>query len=175
MADKKKAKKTVKAAKPVKAAKATKTAKTVKTVKKAAAKVATKKAPPRRVSTRKIIEIPGARARTVPLSNAVQVGNILFVSGSTPFNADGKLVENDFAAQMHQVMKNLEQILVTAGSSFDKVAKVVVFLSDMSNFGKMNEIYRQYFKAGNYPARSTMQTVLALPTFMLEIECVAEV
>jgi 2-iminobutanoate/2-iminopropanoate deaminase len=154
-----------------------------KKARKAVKKPAKKAAPKRQAankaakpgSTRKIIEVPGARARTVPLSNAVQVGNILFVSGSTPYDADGKLVENDFEAQMHQVMKNLEQILTTAGSSFDKVAKVVVFLADMGNFWKMNEIYRQYFKEGNYPARSTMQTVLALPTFMLEIECIAEV
>jgi 2-iminobutanoate/2-iminopropanoate deaminase len=149
-----------------------------KTAKKVAKKTAPKKIakkPAKRVSTRKIIEVPGARARTVPLSNAVQIGNILFVSGSTPFDANGKLVENDFAAQMHQVMKNLIEILAAAGTSLDKVAKVVVFLSKMSNFGKMNEIYKQYFKEGNYPARSTMETVLALPTFMLEIECVAEV
>ncbi len=136
-------------------------------VKKKAKKAAAKK------STRQIINPPGMRKRSVPLSDAVKLGNVVYVSGSTPYDNDGKLADS-FDAQMHQVMANLIEILKAAGSTLDKVVKTVVFLSDMGDFAKMNAIYKTYFKEGNYPARSTMQTVLARPDFMLEIECVAE-
>lgn len=110
----------------------------------------------------------------VPLSNAVKVGNLIFVSGTTPFNINGKIAKGDFPAQMHQVMQNMKAILEVAGSSLDRVVKVNVILTRISDFPAMNEIYRTYFKEGNYPARTTIEAKLAHVDFLLEIECVAE-
>jgi 2-iminobutanoate/2-iminopropanoate deaminase len=143
---------------------------TRKPVRKAAAKK-----PAARRSTRKVIgttkNLPTSR---VPLSHAVKIGNILFMSGTTPFAPDGSIARGDFAGQMHQVMANIKVILAEGGSSLDKVAKVNVILTRGSDFGQMNEIYRSYFKAGNYPARTTIICPLANPDFLLEIECIAE-
>ncbi|HXQ50037.1 MAG TPA: RidA family protein [Stellaceae bacterium] len=129
---------------------------------------------PTRATTRKIIMPKGAPKPTVPLSHAVKVGKLVFVSGSTPFDKDGHLARGDFAAQMHQVMANLKTILADAGSSLDRVVKIVVILTRIGDFAQMNAIYRTYFKEGNYPARTTIGGQLAHPDFLLEIECVAE-
>jgi len=111
----------------------------------------------------------------VPLSAAVKVGNLVFVSGTTPFTLDYQVAKGDFQAQMRQVMDNNKAILEAAGSSLDKVVKVNVFLKRSTDFAAMNEIYKTYFKEGNYPARTTVGIDLAHKDFLLEIECVAEV
>jgi 2-iminobutanoate/2-iminopropanoate deaminase len=111
----------------------------------------------------------------VPLSPAVKVGNLLFVSGSTPFDADYEIARGDFSAQMHQVMKSLKAILEAGGSSLEKVVKVNVFLARIRDFQEMNEIYKTYFKEGNYPARTTIEATMTNKDFLLEIECIAEI
>lgn len=125
--------------------------------------------------SRQIITSDKVAKPRVPLSPAVKVGNLVFVSGSTPFNDHYEVAKGDFPAQMHQVMQNLKNVLESAGSSFDKVVKVNVFLARIRDFQEMNEIYRTYFKEGNYPARSTIEATLTSKDFLLEIECVAEV
>jgi 2-iminobutanoate/2-iminopropanoate deaminase len=148
-----------------------------RTAAKRARKSARRKAAPRRTtrrSTRKIITPPGAPRRTVPISAAVKVGNLVFVSGTTPFDSQGQVAKGDFGAQMHQVMANIKAILATAGTSLERAVKVVVILVRIGDFPQMNEIYRQYFKEGNYPARTTIGAPLAHPDFLLEIECVVE-
>lgn len=111
----------------------------------------------------------------VPLSSAVKVGNLVFISGTTPFDKNHQVAKGDFRAQMRQVMENLKAVLEAAGSSLDQVVKVNVILTRVSDFEAMNEIYRTYFKEGNYPARTTIGAKLAGKDFLLEIECVAEV
>jgi len=111
----------------------------------------------------------------VPLSSAVKVGNLVFVSGTTPFDKNHQVAKGDFRAQMRQVMENLKAVLEAAGSSLDKVVKVNVILTRVSDFEAMNEIYKTYFREGNYPARTTIEAKLAGKDFLLEIECVAEV
>jgi 2-iminobutanoate/2-iminopropanoate deaminase len=126
-------------------------------------------------STRKVIPfVQGLHKSVMPLSRAVRVGNLLFCSGTTPFAPDGTMAKGDFAAQMHRVMANIKEMLKSGGSSLERVAKVNVILVRMSDFKEMNQIYRQYFKEGNYPARTTVESPLADPDFLLEIECVAE-
>ena len=111
----------------------------------------------------------------VPLSPAVKIGNLVFVSGCTPFTVDYQISKGDFPAQMHQVMHGLKTLLETAGSSLDKVVKVNVFLARIRDFSEMNEIYKSYFNEGNYPARTTIEATMTNKDFLLEIECVAEV
>jgi 2-iminobutanoate/2-iminopropanoate deaminase len=125
--------------------------------------------------SREIITSDKVAKSRVPVSHAVKVGNLVFVSGSTPFDINHEIVKGDFRAQMHQVMKNLSAILEAAGSSLEKVVKVNVFLQRIRDFQEMNEIYRTYFKEGNYPARSTIEATLTNTDFLIEIECIAEV
>jgi 2-iminobutanoate/2-iminopropanoate deaminase len=124
--------------------------------------------------TRQIVTTDKVAKSRVPLSNAVKLGNTVYVSGTTPFDVNRNIAKGDFKAQMRQVMENLKAILEAAGSSLDKVVKVNVILVRISDFAAMNELYKEYFKEGNYPARTTIEAKLAGQDFLLEIECVAE-
>ncbi len=108
-----------------------------------------------------------------PIAQAVRTGNLVFVSGITPFTLDLKLAKDDFSAQMHQAMTNVGAILDAAGSGFDLVVKCTVLLA-RRDWGRMNEIYREYFPSGRYPARAAFQALLPHPDFLVEVECVAE-
>ena len=97
-----------------------------------------------------------------PYSQAVQAGNLLFVSGQVPINpATGTVEATDVAGETEQVMKNLNAVLTEAGYDFSHVVKTTIFLSDMSLFNAVNEVYGKFF-TGNYPARETV-AVKGLP------------
>jgi 2-iminobutanoate/2-iminopropanoate deaminase len=123
---------------------------------------------------REIIRPAKGTPPTVPLSPAVKTGNLLFVSGMPAYYGDRQIAKGDFPAQMHQVMKNIQTVLAAGGSSLEKAVKVNVILVRKADWEDMNRIYREYFKEGNYPARTTIICDLANPDFLLEIECVAE-
>jgi endoribonuclease L-PSP, putative len=109
-----------------------------------------------------IINTTKAPAPIGPYSQAVRAGNLLFISGQIPINpATGEVDTSDVAVETQLVMKNLEAILQEAGSSFQQVVKTTIFLSDMSLFAKVNDVYGSYF-TGNYPARETV-AVKGLP------------
>lgn len=109
----------------------------------------------------------------VPLSHAAKIGNMLLVSGVPPFDKD-RNVAADFRSQMRQVMSNLEAILLQAGTTWERVAKMTVVLARKSDYAVMNEIYAEYFAPDRYPARITIEAELARDDVLLEIECIAE-
>jgi 2-iminobutanoate/2-iminopropanoate deaminase len=110
----------------------------------------------------KIINTPNAPAPIGPYSQAVKVGNFLFISGQIPIDpATGTVVATDIIAETHQVMHNLRAILTEAGAGFDQVVKTTILLTDMGLFGEVNNVYGKYFTA-NFPARETY-AVKALP------------
>jgi 2-iminobutanoate/2-iminopropanoate deaminase len=119
------------------------------------------------------LEYFGKPVRGIPVSSAVKVGNLIFVSG-TPAYKDGKIAVGDFPAQMKQVMENIAATLKSAGTSLDRVVKTNVMLTRSGDFDDMNRIYATYFSDGKYPARTTV-VVAGLPSadFLLEIECEA--
>jgi 2-iminobutanoate/2-iminopropanoate deaminase len=109
-----------------------------------------------------IITTNQAPAPIGPYSQAVQAGNLLFISGQVPINpATGTVEATDVAGETDQVMKNLNAVLTEAGYDFSHVVKTTIFLSDMSLFNAVNEVYGKYF-TGNYPARETV-AVKGLP------------
>lgn len=110
----------------------------------------------------KIINTPNAPAPIGPYSQAVRIGNLLFISGQVPIDpATGNVEAKDIIGETHQVMHNLRAILSEAGASFDNVVKTTILLSDMSLFADVNVVYGKYF-TGNFPARETY-AVKALP------------
>jgi 2-iminobutanoate/2-iminopropanoate deaminase len=115
----------------------------------------------------------GAPKAIGPYSQAVTHHGILYTSGQIPLDpATGSLVEGDFAAQSHQVFRNLEAVLREAGSSFDRVLKATVYVTDLGNFQTLNTIYAEYF-GSHKPARTTVE-VKGLPKgATLEIDLVA--
>jgi 2-iminobutanoate/2-iminopropanoate deaminase len=122
---------------------------------------------------KKILNTPNAPAPIGPYSQAVQAGNLLFISGQIPIDpATGKVDATDIIGETHQVMHNLRAILSEGGIGFDHVVKTTILLSDMSFFTDVNEIYGKYF-TGNFPARETY-AVKALPKNVnVEISMVA--
>jgi len=112
--------------------------------------------------SKKIINTANAPAPIGPYNQAVQSGNILFVSGQIPINpATNELVQDSIAAETHQVMQNLKAILTEANITFEHVLKTTIFLSDMSLFAEVNNIYGSYFSK-DFPARETV-AVKGLP------------
>lgn len=109
-----------------------------------------------------------------PYSQAVGLGGSpIFLSGQIPLDpATGALVEGDITAQTERVMLNLKHVLAAAGCTFDHVVRCGIFLTDLNDFAKVNEVYGRYFPV-NPPARSTVQ-VSALPKgAKVEIDAVA--
>ena len=124
---------------------------------------------------KKIIATDKAPAAIGPYSQAVKVGNLLFTSGMIPINPEtNTLVEGGIEVQAEQAFKNIKNLLEAAGSSVDKVVKTVVFIKDMNDFAKVNEIYAKYF-TDNYPARSCVEVARLPKDVLIEIEAVAEV
>jgi 2-iminobutanoate/2-iminopropanoate deaminase len=111
---------------------------------------------------KKIINTPNAPAPIGPYNQAVMTGDMLFISGQVALiPGTGELANADLTEETHQVMKNLKAILAEAGMEFSNVVKTTIFLSDMSLFTAVNEIYGSYFTS-DYPARETV-AVKGLP------------
>ena len=124
---------------------------------------------------KKIIQTSEAPAPIGPYSQAVQVSDMLYVSGQVALEASsGELINENITEETHQVMKNLEAILRAAGTDFSQVAKCSIFISDMNQFATINEAYGQYFKE-NPPARETVEVSRLPKDVNVEISCIAVV
>jgi 2-iminobutanoate/2-iminopropanoate deaminase len=120
----------------------------------------------------KTIATQAAPAAIGPYSQAVAVGPFVFTSGQIPLRADGTLVDGGIEAQIKQVLENLGAVLNEAGISRDQVCKTTIFMTDLADFGLVNEAYGAFF-GDHKPARSTVQ-VAGLPKgVQIEIELVA--
>lgn len=108
------------------------------------------------------------------LSQAMRVGDLLFVSGQAAIDEQGQIVGvGDFDAQAEQTFRNLRRVLEAGGSSLERVAKVTIFLTDMANFPKIVDLRGTWFTAP-YPADTIVEvTALALPELQIEIEAIA--
>lgn len=125
--------------------------------------------------SKQVISTPNAPAAIGPYSQAVRVGNLVFVSGQIPLDpATGQLVGGDIGVQTEQVLENLAAILEAAGSSLAQVVKATVYLRDLGEFGRMNEVYVKFF-GESPPARATVQVARLPREAAVEIDVVAEV
>ena len=123
--------------------------------------------------TKNIINSQNAPAPIGPYSQAVLHGNTLYVSGQIALNpATGDLEMSSIQEETHRVMKNLQAILSEAGMNFDNVLKCSIFISDMGNFGQINEIYGAYFTQ-TPPARETVEVSCLPKNVNVEISCIA--
>jgi 2-iminobutanoate/2-iminopropanoate deaminase len=120
-----------------------------------------------------IIFTPEAPAPIGPYSQAVLAGNTLYISGQIALDADtGELINENITEETHAVMKNLEAVLRQAGFAFTDVVKCTIFISDMGQFGTINEAYGQYFRS-NPPARETVEVSKLPKNVNVEISCIA--
>jgi 2-iminobutanoate/2-iminopropanoate deaminase len=105
-------------------------------------------------------------------SQAVRLGDVLYLSGQLGIGPDGRLAEG-FAAQTRQAIQNIVIVLQAAGSDLSRVAKVNIFVTDFSRLGEMNDVYRQYFT--HRPAKTTVEIARLDRGALIEIEVVASV
>ena len=124
---------------------------------------------------REAISTPSAPGAIGPYSQAIRSGNLLFLSGQIPLDpATGNLVEGGVEAQTRQVFQNIGEILKAGGTSFDGVVTATVYLADMNDFAKVNEIYATYFSSPA-PARATVQVARLPKDCKVEIQVIAVV
>lgn len=108
-----------------------------------------------------------------PYSQAIEANGFLYLSGQIALDAEkGIIVSQELDEQVHQVIKNLKAVLEAAGSALNKVVKTTIFLADMNDFQKVNEIYSQYFGESK-PARSTVEVSRLPKDARVEIDCIA--
>lgn len=121
-----------------------------------------------------IVNTRHAPAPIGPYSQAILKGNMLFTSGQIALNPKtGELVIDDIKSETKQVMENLKAVLTEAKMTFENVLKTTIFISDMHNFGAINEVYATYFNEATAPARETVE-VANLPKFVnVEISVIA--
>ena len=122
---------------------------------------------------REIIETRSAPSPIGPYSQAIRAHGFIFVSGQIAIDPEkGSVTGADIAGQTHQVMKNLLAILHAGGSGIEKIVRTTVFLADLDDFSRFNEIYGEYL-GGARPARTTAQ-VSRLPNgVLIEIDAIA--
>ncbi|MDZ4713986.1 MAG: RidA family protein [Cytophagales bacterium] len=120
-----------------------------------------------------VIYSPKAPAPIGPYSQAIQSGNILFVSGQIALETTtGDLLTGNIQEESHQVMKNIQEILQAASYDFSHVVKTTIFLKDMNNFPQVNQVYGSYFTE-NPPARETVEVSRLPKDVNVEISCIA--
>lgn len=114
-----------------------------------------------------------APAAIGPYAQAVATGDLVITSGQLPINPATGAFPEGIAEQTRQSLENVKAILAQAGTGMDRIIKTTVFLSDMNNFGAMNEVYATFFTEGNYPARSAVEVARLPKDALVEIEVIA--
>ena len=122
---------------------------------------------------KKIIRTVAAPAPIGPYNQAVEAGNMLFVSGQIAMDpATGQMVTINIIREANQVMLNIGAILKAAGMDFGNVVKTTIFLTDMNNFSHVNDVYGQFFQS-DFPARETVQVSRLPKDVNVEISVIA--
>jgi len=123
--------------------------------------------------SKRIIKTDKASLPVGPYNQAVSIGNLIYTAGQIPLDPAGNMVSGGIKEQTQQVLENVKTVIEAGGSTLDKVIKATVFLKDLNDFAGMNEIYSQYFKNANAPARTTIQVSRIPKDSLVEIEVVA--
>lgn len=123
---------------------------------------------------KKIINSPQAPSPIGPYNHAVQVGDLLFISGQIPYNeATKSLIETGIVDETKQVMANLESILKEANMTFENAVKATIFIRDMDQFSAINEVYGTYFNKETAPARECIEVAKLPRNVNIEISMIA--
>lgn len=123
--------------------------------------------------TKQFVKTPNAPQPLGPYSQGIRVGNFLFTAGQGPIDPKaGKVTGETIEAQTERTLKNIQAILEASGFSLRDVVKVSIFMKNMSDFPRMNEVYKTFF-AENHPVRTTVQAELPAQGMLIEIDATA--
>jgi 2-iminobutanoate/2-iminopropanoate deaminase len=121
---------------------------------------------------RSIVETKKAPPPVGPYSQAIQAGNMVFVSGQIALHPETNEIPEDFTSQCHQVLKNLQAILEASGSSLEHTVKVMIYMTDIDRFNELNEIYEGYLGSAK-PARACVEVSRLPKGVLVEMDAVA--
>lgn len=121
----------------------------------------------------KVIQTNEAPSAVGPYSQAIELDNLVFASGQIAIDPKTGEVVEGLEAQAHQVLKNAQAVIAASGAKWENVVKTTVFITNINDFAKVNEIYAQYFKQP-YPARSCVEVGKLPKGALLEIEVIAK-
>ena len=123
---------------------------------------------------KQIIHTEDAPAPIGPYNQAVRMGNTVYTSGQIAIDpSSGLLVEGSISEETHQVMRNMQAVLKAAGLNFSQVLKSTIFITNMDDFGVINEVYGSYFDSDTAPARETVQVARLPKNVRVEISMIA--
>jgi len=123
---------------------------------------------------KKIIRTHAAPAPIGPYNQAVRMGNTVYTSGQIAIDPKtGSLIQGSIADETHQVMRNMQAVLEAAGLRFEQVLKSTIFITNMDDFGAINEVYGSYFDSVTAPARETVQVARLPKDVRVEISMIA--
>ncbi len=125
--------------------------------------------------SKKVIKTTNASLPVGPYNQGMVIGNLIYTAGQIPLDKEGNMVPGGIKEQTKQVLENVKAVIEAGGSKLDNVIKATVFMKDLSDFAGMNEIYGQYFKSENAPARTTIQVARIPKDSLVEIEVVAHI
>ena len=122
--------------------------------------------------SKKVISTSKAPAAIGPYSQAIEVNGFVYASGQVPFVPETGEIPEGIEAQAKQALTNVKSIMEAAGLTMDSIVKTTVFIKDMNDFGKVNEVYASFF-AGDYPARSCVEVARLPKDVLIEVEVIA--
>lgn len=122
---------------------------------------------------KKIVSTPKAPAAIGPYSQAIEVNQMIYTSGVIPVHPKTGEIPDGVEAQARQAIGNLAVLLKEAGTDIGNVVKTTVFIKDMNDFSKINQVYSEFFTA-SYPARSCVEVARLPKDVLIEIEAIAE-
>ena len=120
-----------------------------------------------------VISTEKAPAAIGPYSQGIQAGSLIITSGQLPIDPATGAFPATIEEQTRQSLENCKAVLAAAGAAMENVIKTTVFLSDMNNFGAMNEVYATFFTEGSYPARSAVEVARLPKDALVELEVIA--
>ena len=125
---------------------------------------------------RETISTDRAPAAIGPYAQANRLGGFVFTSGQIPLDpATGELIQGPIEAQTERALENLKAVLEAAGTDLDRVVKTTVFLADIGDFAKMNDVYARHFTGAMLPSRSAVQAAALPKGALVEIEAIAHI
>ncbi len=120
---------------------------------------------------RTVISTDNAPGAIGPYSQGIKIGNLVYTSGQIPVNPETGEVPEGIEAQARQSLENVKAVLEAGGSSIKNAVKLLIFIKDMNDFAKLNEVYGQFFTE-NYPARSCVEAARLPKDVLVEIEAI---
>jgi 2-iminobutanoate/2-iminopropanoate deaminase len=122
---------------------------------------------------KEIIKVDGVQKSDAPFSHVVKAGNFLFLTSQLSSDLrTGRIIGGTIEEQTRRALDNIGFLLQASGSTMDGIVKVVIYMRDLSKFGEMNAVYREYFKEGREPARVTVQASSPVEGVDIEIEVI---